>query len=357
MQTDHWGDLPMDEESGALTPDKYVPTSVKKLKLDEIQRAAQLPYERSFKIQLKSSLITQTIEVMKQTEVLQSLIDTYSNKNGTSNYLLNPCQMIPEVDFPPENAADLVGEQKFQKPIWFIPSVDTAYSRGEPQSYPEVSSNVCRFALYKVMCGLLRLAGFTDCSESAIMLLTDAAEEFLRSFTSVYRGFYDVDLKLQASTVLHLLPLEQAYTALTGTSLTQVHNYYKHKVIARNRAEIAEFNSVLQDYDKLMKESQSSMQKHQEFNGNGNDFLNILEMQPSDDGSRSGVGNGGGIGHIVGDMLKDLGGSNATMTMGNMVGQQQMLGSSTLYGLLDGQNQVSTTPSLQGTSGYQANFE
>lgn len=38
----------------------------------------------SDQIELKSSLVTQTIEVMKQTEVLQSLIDTYSNKNVSS---------------------------------------------------------------------------------------------------------------------------------------------------------------------------------------------------------------------------------------------------------------------------------
>jgi len=35
----------------------------------------------SHTVELRSALVTQTIEVMKQTEVLQSLIETYSNKN------------------------------------------------------------------------------------------------------------------------------------------------------------------------------------------------------------------------------------------------------------------------------------
>eukprot|EP00099_Drosophila_melanogaster_P017301 NP_573248.2 Spt7 [Drosophila melanogaster] len=335
MQTEHWGSLPAEDDGGQLTPDKYVPTAAKKLKLDEIrQRGDPQPQEKHHKLELRSALVTQTIEVMKQTEVLQSLIETYSNKNGSSNYLLNPCLMIPEVDFPPENAAELVGSQKFQKPIWFTPTVDTAYSRGDPEAYPEIPSSACRQAMRKVMCGMLRLAGFTDCSESAVQLLTDATEEFLRSFIGEYRGYYDSQPRLQNSTVLQLVPLERAHFAQTGTSLTQVHNYYKHKVLARNRAEIAEFNSVLQEYDKLMKESQSSMQKqHNEFNGH--DFLNILDNSAT--GSSQSIG-----GMAMGDMLQDLGGSTGSS---GTVSSQQML-----YGLLDGQIS-SNTSNMTGTSG------
>ncbi|KAH8343209.1 STAGA complex 65 subunit gamma [Drosophila kikkawai] len=339
MQVEHWGAVPAEDDGGQLTADKYVPTAAKKPKLDEIRQRGEIqPEDNHHLVELKSSLVTQTIEVMKQTEVLQSLIETYSNKNGSSNYLLNPCLMIPEVDFPPENAADLVGGQKFQKPIWFTPTVDTAYSRGDPQPYPEISSHVCRQALRKVMCGMLRLAGFTDCSESAVQLLTDATEEFLRSFIGEYRGFYDAEPRLQKSTVLKLVPLERAYTGVTGTSLTQVHNYYKHKVMARNRVEIGEFNSVLQEYDKLMKESQSSMlhkQHHNEFNGS--DFLNILDNSAT--GSSQSMG---GHNTMVGDMLQDLGGSTGSS---GTVSSQQML-----YGLLD--SQISSTSTMTtATSG------
>ncbi|XP_052849661.1 uncharacterized protein LOC128260570 [Drosophila gunungcola] len=337
MQVEHWGSLPTEDDGVQLTPDKYVSTAAKKPKLDEIRlRGEPQPNEKHHKLELKSALVTQTIEVMKQTEVLQSLIETYSNKNGSSNYLLNPCLMIPEVDFPPENAAELVGSQKFQKPIWFTPTVDTAYSRGDPQSYPEISSSTCREAVRKVMCGMLRLTGFTDCSESAVQLLTDATEEFLRSFIGEYRGYYDAQPRLQKSTVLQLAPLERAHAALTGTSLTQVHNYYKHKVLARNRVEIGEFNSVLQEYDKLMKESQSSMQKQQNNEFNGHDFLNILDNSAT--GSSQSIGGN----MAMGDMLQDLGGSTGSS---GTVSSQQML-----YGLLDGQIS-SNTSNMTGTSG------
>ncbi|EDW82362.1 uncharacterized protein Dwil_GK25763 [Drosophila willistoni] len=359
LQVEHWGSLRLDGDA-QLTSDKYVPTTAKKSKLEEIRQQGEIqPEDTHHIVELKSSLVTQTIEVMKQTEMLQSLIDTYSNKNGTSNYLLNPCQMIPEVDFPPENAADLVGGQKFQKPIWFIPTVDTAYSRGEPQPYPEISSLVCRQTLRKVMCGMLRLAGFTDCSESAIQLLTDATEEFLRSFIGEYRETYDINPRLKKSTMLRLLPLEQAYTSVTGTSLTQVHNYYKHRVMARNRAEIAEFNCVLQEYDKLMKESQSSMsmQKHNEFNGS--EYLNMLD-------NSTGTGSSQSMGHIVGDIMQDLSGNGNGQVQGQ--GQQgQMLRSTSLYGLLENSQSSTnaTTSNMTNTSSsggattnsFQPNFE
>lgn len=38
-------------------------------------------YHFSVLVKVKNPLVTQTIEVMKQTEMLQSLIDTYSNKS------------------------------------------------------------------------------------------------------------------------------------------------------------------------------------------------------------------------------------------------------------------------------------
>lgn len=43
MQTEHWGALPVDDEtSAAFVPDKYVPTSAKKAKLDEIRQRGEL---------------------------------------------------------------------------------------------------------------------------------------------------------------------------------------------------------------------------------------------------------------------------------------------------------------------------
>ncbi|XP_054730463.1 uncharacterized protein LOC129239157 isoform X1 [Anastrepha obliqua] len=259
--------------------EKMVPVAAKRAKLEEMREKLPSSVKKSsVQLKVKNPLVTQTIEVMKQTEMLQSLIDTYSNKSGTSNYLLNPCQMIPEVDFPPENATDFINDDKFAKPIWFIPPIETQFARGVPQSYPEINPEICRAALRKAVCGQLRVSGFTDISESALVLFADAAQEFMRNFMLRIREVHANNPQTEIQNEVEVKSLEKAYYSLANASLTQVHNYFKHQLVARNRSEIAEFNGVLQEYDKLMKESQS-MQK-EEFQG---DFLNILEMPASNE--------------------------------------------------------------------------
>lgn len=81
--------------------EKMVPVAAKRTKLEEMQeKLPSITNKRynslflfiiiakilifSVELQVKNPLVTQTIEVMKQTEMLQSLIDTYSNKSVIS---------------------------------------------------------------------------------------------------------------------------------------------------------------------------------------------------------------------------------------------------------------------------------
>lgn len=50
--------------------------------------------------------------------------------------------------------------------------------------------------------------------------------------------------------------LEKAHTALTSTSIMNLHNYYKNEVINRNRSEIIRFKSTQLEYEKLVEESE-----------------------------------------------------------------------------------------------------
>ncbi|XP_067637181.1 uncharacterized protein Spt7 [Eurosta solidaginis] len=297
-------------------PEKMVPVAAKRTKLEEMQERAPPNDDKNVQLRVKNPLVTQTIEVMKQTEMLQSLIDTYSNKSGTSNYLLNPCQMIPEVDFPPENAADFINDDKFAKPIWFIPPTDTLFARGVPQSYPQINAEISRAALRKAVCGQLRVSGFTDFSESALVLYADAAQEFIRSFLQRLREIHDNNAQLELQNEVKVKYLEKAYYSFTNASLTQLHNYFKHQLVARNRSEIAEFNGVLQEYDKLMKESQS-MQKEEFQEG---DFLNILEMPSSNEPNSSMLS--GGISELTSGGSANAHSSVAMLSM--LEGQSHM---------------------------------
>lgn len=56
---------------------------------------------------------------------------------------------------------------------------------------------------------------------------------------------------------MDIISLERAYTDLTGSSLTQLHNYYKHEVINRNRFEITRFMETHEQYKKLAEESEN----------------------------------------------------------------------------------------------------
>ncbi|KAL9881651.1 uncharacterized protein LOC119637031 isoform X2 [Glossina fuscipes] len=271
---------------------------------------------------------------MKQTEMLQSLIDTYSNKSGTSNYLLNPCQMIPEVDFPPENAADFISNEKFAKPIWFIPPQDTKFTKGVPQLYPQLNTEICKASLRKAVCGQLRVAGFTDTAESALILFADAIEEFMRNLLQQVREIHANDPKLETKRDIEVKHLEKAYYSMTNTSLTQVHNYFKHHLIARNRSEIEEFNGVLHEYDKLMKESQN-MQKD-EFQET--DFMNIFEM-PS-------TSNGGANASSVQDFSGSV--TNSGSTSATVLHQNNILG------LLDNQTHITLHSEAQSNNDIQA---
>ncbi|XP_055911748.1 uncharacterized protein LOC129945840 [Eupeodes corollae] len=293
MKRTLWGSIKEKQEETLFN--KLVSQTVKQQKLNEAGKNKPKPKDLKVFVKVKNPLVTQTIEVMKQTEMLQSLIDTYSNKSGSNNYLLNPCQMIPQVDFPPENATDFVNDDKFAKPLWFIPPNQTDFTRGEPKEYPQINKPVCKESLRKAICGQLCIAGFTDTAESALVLFTDALEEFIRNFILQIKDIQCNEHADRQSSI-DILTLERAYYALTSTSLTAIHNYFKNNLIARNRSEIREFRGVLQEYDKLMKESQS-MQKgpFQE-----NDFMNFLDFTATAGPTTQDNSTASTSGHVVG---------------------------------------------------------
>lgn len=87
--------------------------------------------------------------------MIQSLIETY-----TSNTSGNPSQLMPNIDFPIENSVNLVRDDKFLKPLWYIPATDTPFSRGTPVNIPKITKPIVMASLRKSISGLLRLKGF-----------------------------------------------------------------------------------------------------------------------------------------------------------------------------------------------------
>lgn len=234
--------------------------------------------------------------------------------------------MIPEVDFPPENAADFITDEKLTKPIWFMPPRDSKFAKGIPQHYPQINSVICRASLRKAVCGQMRVAGFTDTAESALVLFSDACEEFILNLMQHIREVHANNEKLEKRREIEVESLEKAYYSMTNNSLTQVHNYFKHHLIARNRMEIAEFKGAFHEYDKLMKESQN-MQKEEFQEG---DFMNIFEMPSTSDGNTMNIQDFNTVVTTGGTSMS----STSTSNNVNVVHQN------TLMSLLESQNQI-----------------
>ncbi|XP_055606428.1 uncharacterized protein LOC129754399 [Uranotaenia lowii] len=254
MKRKHWGSF----EDGSDRK-KEVQSSEIVLPMTKMEKFQQikLPYTitREKRIPLKNPLVTQTIEVMNQTEMIQTLIDTYSTKSGYS-YILNPCQLMPNIDFPPANTADLSRNEKITRPFWFVNPHDSKFTRGEPKNYPRLTRPVLMQALRKVICGLLRVAGFSEINESALIMAVDGMDQYMRLICEAMRDVLVSDGR-ETESCLDVVTLERGFHGVTKRSITSLHNYYK-EITNKNKNEIREFKDIFQEYDKLLQENHLS---------------------------------------------------------------------------------------------------
>ncbi|XP_053692749.1 uncharacterized protein LOC128741162 [Sabethes cyaneus] len=254
MKRKYWGSIEdgSDKKKEVASNEIILPMT----KMEKFQQI-KLPYTitREKRIPLKNPLVTQTVEVMNQTEMIQTLIDTYSTKSGHS-YILNPCQLMPNIDFPPANTADLNKNEKILRPLWFANPHESRFTRGEPRSYPKLTKPVLIQALRKVTCGLLRVTGFSEINESALIMMVDGIDQYMRLLCESMRDVLISETR-EAKFTLDILTLEKGYFAVSKRSLTNLHNYYK-ELGNKNKTEIREFKDIFQEYDKLLQENHLS---------------------------------------------------------------------------------------------------
>lgn len=50
--------------------------------------------------------------------------------------------------------------------------------------------------------------------------------------------------------------MDKVYTAMTGSSILKLHNYYKNDIILRNQEEIVRFKNTQREYELLVEESE-----------------------------------------------------------------------------------------------------
>ncbi|XP_037047482.1 uncharacterized protein LOC119082172 [Bradysia coprophila] len=247
---------------------------LEKLKLSNL--TTKTTDENNQVLTIDNPLVTQTVEVMNQTEFIQTLLDTYASDAQSSFLNQNEGIFMPHIDLTPDTTANLVSDEKFLKPLWYIPPHETEFTKGSPTTIPKISKPVAMEAIRISLSGLVRLKGFNDSTDSALQMFTDGVDEFFKCFMESINSVLVNDGQDRNKT-LTIATLEKAFQR-NNSSLTTLHNYYKNEIIARNKSEIDEFKNVYQDYDKLMQENlnmQKTLNALKSEMGDANYFLRI----------------------------------------------------------------------------------
>ena len=220
-----------------------------------------------YRLKSLNPLVTQTVEVMHQTEMIQTLIDTYADKSNGS-YVLHHNQILPNIDFPPENTVNLLqDDRRCAKPLWFVRPKETKFSKGHPKPLPLITKPIVNICLRKSLCGLLKMSDFIQSTDSALVLFVDAVDHFYKSFMDALNEAVLLSepapgadrskrLPNDKNRKLDVAVVEKAYRELTSDSLTCLHNYYKNTIVAKNAQEVEEFTEIFGTYKKLQQESQ-----------------------------------------------------------------------------------------------------
>lgn len=252
---------------------------------------------------------------MHQTEMIQTLIDTYADKSN-GNYVLNHNQILPNIDFPPENTANLLSDSKFAKPLWFIRPRDTRFTQGTAKPIPPITKPIVNICLRKSLCGLLKMSDFIQGTDSALVLFTDAVDHFYKSFMDSINEAVLLSEPPPGADKRKTMPndknrrldsavVEKAYRSMTSESLTCLHNYYKNTIIAKNAQEVQEFTEIFGEYKKLQQESQelhrsaNPMREDEDIMGYV-DYLNQPLMDGQQHGQMQNVYSHENMGQIMG---------------------------------------------------------
>ncbi|GAB0087252.1 uncharacterized protein DMENIID0001_015450 [Sergentomyia squamirostris] len=252
----HWGGFTDgNDKKKEIQPNDIIYSEARCDLLAKLQQDREVEHTRTERLLSENSIVTQTVEVINQREMIQTLIDTYVDKSGLS-YVLNPCQKMPSIDFPPGNSVNLVNEHN--NPLNLNQSRETRFTQGEQmKTFPRLEKSEVDAAVRRSLGGLLKVAGFTEAQDSAMVMFVDAVDYFYRSLMEYSNETLSQNPDAERHRHFDVMILEKAYMAMSGKSLTDLHNYYKENVIGRNRVEIKEFKNIFQEYNKFMQESQN----------------------------------------------------------------------------------------------------
>lgn len=203
-------------------------------------------------LRIRNAVLAQGVEVSNQTDMINTLIDTYSKGMAGA--------FMPNIDFPNSSSAEFNETKKFVKPIWFIQPSNSDFVQGlSSKKKLEFNKTSLKQALRKSVCGLIKSSGYTDANETTITMMTDLADNFYRNL--LLNLEHVMQTKVEPSRSVNVDDLEKCYHQMTGKSLLHIHNHIKNDIYAKNRQEVTQFKSSLNEYNKLLQANNYALQK------------------------------------------------------------------------------------------------
>ena len=184
--------------------------------------------------------------------MIQKLINnSYSDQYGFQ-------QLVPtlkeSIEVIPSHIPTTKHNDKFNK-LCFIPPVPTNFTTGKPKEIQKVNKTCVQLALKKSICGLARITDYTDISESALTMFTDAVDHFYKSLMESIVTVLTNDDR-ETETDVDLLTFERAYFAMTGDSATVFFNYFKNEIQDKHQQTVSSFSSKISELKNIVESHQ-----------------------------------------------------------------------------------------------------
>lgn len=206
------------------------------------------------KLLSKNQTVNQIVGLKHKQEMIQELIDT----SQSDQYSFQ--QIVPILKESIESIPSkitLKHNEKFNK-LCFIPPKPTPFTTGKPKEIQKVNKNCVQLALKKSICGLVRVTDYTNISESALTMFSDATDHFFKSLMESIVTVLTNDDR-ETETDVDLLTFERAYFSLTGDSSTVFFNYFKKEIIDKHQQTADAFTSKVSELKTIVDNQQSAL--------------------------------------------------------------------------------------------------
>ncbi|KAL5275364.1 SUPT7L family protein [Megaselia abdita] len=282
-----WGSFDLEADDRELKISEVVSSQSKEELIDDITvRSPDEP--KKIRVQIKNCIVTQTVEALYQSEMLDKLIKKGTSRSSDDNKLITTTKKpLPKIIFPPEITAELHMPRRNCAPLNFIVPKKTDFTSGKPLNFTTLSREVQKTVLKKSICGMLRAVGFKDATENSVLMLTDVVDDFLKKFM-----IHIQDTKASESSEriprIKIKTLEKAYFSYQNTSLITLSKHMKHFGVEQNQQAKKVFQESLRNYNKARRETDETYKgmddlklafdMNQQFPGS---FEEFLENPPS----------------------------------------------------------------------------